>query len=56
MDHAIGDSIVTWGFVIVPLFDFSSKILSRDLVMQERVYWEDGVFYFMEECTYCKVD
>jgi len=32
------------------------KFLSRDLFVEQRVYWEDGMFYFMNECTYCKVD
>ena len=36
-------------------FDFGSKFLSCERFMEQRVYWEDGVFYFMEECTYCKV-
>ena len=56
MNHAIGDAIIAWGFVRIQFFDFSSKFLCSNRIMEQRFYWEDGVFYFMEECTYCKVD
>ena len=55
LDHAIGDSIFAWGFAGIQFFDFISKFLSGDRFMKKRVYWETGVFYFMEECTYCKM-
>ena len=55
LDHAIGDSIIAWGFVGIQFFDFSSKFVSCDCFMEQMVYWEDGVFYFMEECTYSRV-
>jgi len=36
LDHAIGDSIPTWGFVRVKLFSFSNEFLSRDLFVERR--------------------
>ena len=55
LDHVIGDAIFAWGFVGIQFFDFSSKFLSCDRFMEQRVYWEDGVFDFMEEYTYYRV-
>jgi len=53
----MGDSIIVWGFVGIQFVNFSSKFLSCDRFMERsRVYWEDGVFYLIEECTYCRVD
>ena len=55
LDHAIGDSIFAWGFVGLQFFDFISKFVHGDRFIEKGIYWESGVFYFVEECKYCNV-